>query len=194
MEAKRISRLQFLMGAGGAFGLLTLDGCRAFEGDGGAYGVAILGDTHYDAEPESVYHSHYDESNRWAKVQHAEFRRNGEMWRGRCKRLLEASGRLAAERPTDFVLQLGDLVQGDCDDVPTHGRMLTDCMCLFRKAYPADLPFLTVLGNHDVRGKGARTAYLDFVEKTLSPEAGVPARYPAFSFRKGRDLWVFCDF
>ena len=34
----------------------------------GAYTVAVLGDTHFDAAPESVYHSHYDESNRYAKV------------------------------------------------------------------------------------------------------------------------------
>ena len=71
---------------------------------GATYSVAILGDTHYDAEPESVYHSNYDESNEWAKVQHAEFRRNGEMWRGRCRDLLAASARLAREKPTDFVL------------------------------------------------------------------------------------------
>jgi len=34
--------------------------------ESGAYSVAVLGDTHYDAEPESVYHSHYDEYGvRW---------------------------------------------------------------------------------------------------------------------------------
>ena len=78
----------------------------------GRYAVALLGDTHYDAEPESVYHSHYDESNRWAKIQHEEFRRNGEMWRGRCRDLVAAAGALARAEPTRFVLQIGDLVQG----------------------------------------------------------------------------------
>ena len=86
----------------------------------GRYAVALLGDTHYDAEPESVYHSHYDESNRWAKIQHEEFRRNGEMWRARCRELLASSARLAHEQETLFVLQLGDIIQGDCDHVPTH--------------------------------------------------------------------------
>lgn len=160
----------------------------------GDYAVSILGDTHYDAEPESVFHAHYDESNPWAKVQHEEFRRNGEMWRGRCRRLLAASGRLAKEGPTDLVLQLGDLVQGDCDDAETHRRMLAEGCGLVREAYPAGLPFLTVVGNHDVRGKGAREAYFAFAEPYLSEQLGMPVRYPVMSFRKGGDLWILCDF
>ena len=159
-----------------------------------AYSVAILGDTHYDAEPESVYHSNYDESNKWAKVQHREFRRNGEMWRGRCRDLVAASGRLARENPTDFVLQLGDLIQGDCDDVPTHKKMLDDCIRMLRAPYPENLPFLTVMGNHDIRGKGARRAYFEYAEAYLSNQLGKAVKYPAVSFRWGPDLWVLCDF
>ena len=163
-------------------------------GDDRAYSVAVLGDIHFDAEPESVYHSHYDESNRWAEIQHQEFRRNGEMWRGRCRDLLAASGKLARTLPTRFVLQLGDLVQGDCDDPPTHRRMLDDCIRMLRAPYPAGLPFLSVIGNHDFRGKGAREAYLEFAEPFLSSQIGAPVSYPVFSFRIGPDLWVFCDF
>ena len=179
----------------GALGALALSGCKLFERrEAGEYSVAILGDTHYDAAPESVYHSHYDESNRWAKIQHEEFRRNGEMWRARCPKMLQASARLAAELPTDFILQTGDIIQGDCDDVATHQKMLADCINLLRTPYPKGLPFLTVVGNHDFRGKGARDAYFQFAEPFLSGELGVTARYPAFSFRHGPDLWVFCNF
>ena len=189
-----MTRGEFIFGAMAAVGL---SGCRWPGGPSDrSYGVAVLGDTHYDAEPESLYHSHYDESNRYAKVQHDEFRRNGEMWRTRCGRMLQASGRLAKCEPTDFVLQLGDLIQGDCDDVPTHQKMMADAIALMRGAYPEGLPFLTVLGNHDVRGKGARKAYLDFAEPYMTRELGLaaPARYPVFAWRKGPDLWVFCDF
>ena len=177
-------------------------GCTGIWGGGSRYSVAVLGDTHYDAEPESVYHSHYDESNKWAKVQHEEFRRNGEMWRDRCMRLLNAGAAAAHRFDTRFVLQLGDLVQGDCDDVPTHRKMLDDCVRLLRRPYPAGLPFLTVIGNHDFRGKGARQAYLDFAEPFMADEIAKlsdaggrrPAKYPVFSFLTGGDLWVFCDF
>ena len=171
----------------------ALAGCRVPWG-GAAYEVAVLGDTHFDAEPESIYHSHYDESNPWAKIQHAEFRRNGEMWRGRCRELLAASGELARARPTDMVLQLGDIIQGDCDDVATHQKMLDDCIRLLRAPYPKDVPFLTVVGNHDVRGKGARKAYFDFAEPFLTRELGQAVKYPAFSFVRNGDLWVLCDF
>ena len=161
---------------------------------GATYSVAVLGDTHYDAEPESVYHSKYDESNRWAKARRAEFRRNGEMWRGRCRDLVAASARLAREKPTDFVLQLGDLIQGDCNDVPTHKKMLDDCIRMLRAPYPEGIPFLTVMGNHDIRGKGARRAYFEFAEAYLSRQLGQPVKYPAVFFRWGADLWVLCDF
>lgn len=193
----------FAAAAGASAGMPWLSGCRALRPSFGAsrYSVAILGDTHYDAEPESVYHSHYDESNRWAKVQHAEFVRNGEMWRERCPRMLAASAELARGAETSFVLQLGDIIQGDCDDAPTHRRMLDDCIRMLRAPYPEGIPFLTVMGNHDFRGKDARKAYLDFagpfmsdeVEKLSGTRPGSVA-YPVFSFRLGADLWVFCDF
>lgn len=191
-----VSRRTFLTG------LAATAGCQGIcAGEGHRYSIAVLGDTHYDAEPESVYHSHYDESNKWAKVQHAEFRRNGEMWRTRCPQLLASSAALAHKLDTRFILQLGDVIQGDCDDVPTHKKMLDDCIKLLRAPYPKELPFLTVMGNHDFRGKGARSAYLEFAEPFMAAEIARltggerhPVKYPAFSFRLGRDLWVFCDF
>ena len=200
---------------GGALAFGVAAGCKTVDGAVGGgellaaeerptsrYAVSILGDTHYDAEPESVYHSHYDETNKWAKIQHQEFVRNGEMWRTRCPQLLAASAALAHRQATRFVLQLGDIIQGDCDDVPTHKKMLDDCIRLLRAPYPERLPFLTVIGNHDFRGKGARSAYFEFAEPFMAQEIGrltggeprSAVKYPAFAFRFGPDLWVFCDF
>lgn len=198
-----MTRREFLkdasMAAVAAQALPNIASGATFDAPG--YSVAILGDTHYDAEPESLYHSHYDESNKYAKIQHSEFRRNGEMWRERCRSLLAASGRLAAERPTAFALQLGDLVQGDCDDVTTHFKMLAEATLLMRGAYPENIPFLTVMGNHDFRGKGARAAYCGFAGPYMSDQlkdaqfsSVSEVKYPVFSFRRGDDLWVFCDF
>ena len=195
-----MNRRQFVKAAGMAAGAACVAGCETtfvgLENPEGpdAYSVSVLGDTHFDTEPESVYHSHYDESNKWAKIQHAEFRRNGEMWRARCRELLASSARLAHEQETRFILQLGDIIQGDCDHVPTHKKMLDDCIKMLRAPYPADLPFLTVVGNHDFRGKGAWDAYFQFAEPFMSREIGKEVKYPAFSFRQGKDLWVFCNF
>ena len=116
------------------------------------------------------------------------------MWRARCRELLASSARLAHEQDTRFVLQLGDIIQGDCDHVPTHKKMLDDCIRMLRAPYPAALPFLTVVGNHDFRGKGAWDAYFQFAEPFMSREIGKAVKYPAFSFRQGKDLWVLCNF
>ena len=190
-----IERREFL----GGLGALTVCGCATAHGAkaGKGYSVAILGDTHFDAEPDSVYHSHYRNEGKaeWLwKVQRQEFARNGEMWRDRCRRMLAASATLAQERPTDFILQLGDVIQGDCDDVATHKKMLDDCIRMLRAPYPKGLPFFTVVGNHDFRGEGAASAYFGFIEPFLSKEIGKAVKYPAFSFWRGPDLWIFCHF
>ena len=198
-----MTRRDFIKGTAAAMLAAYVKPWRAFGAslDAPEYSVAILGDTHFDAEPESFYHSRYYETNKHAKIQHKEFRRNGEMWRERCRSLLAASARLAAEKPTAFALQLGDLVQGDCDDVTTHFKMLGDATLLMRGAYGAGLPFLTVMGNHDIRGRGAKAAYFGFAEPYMAEELKnaqfsrvTAVKYPVFSFRRGDDLWVFCDF
>ena len=45
------------------FASSLLVGCSKFgkDTDLSSYNIVILGDTHYDTEPESVYHSKYDE-------------------------------------------------------------------------------------------------------------------------------------
>jgi hypothetical protein len=104
--AKRaFSRRTFLAGLSSA----GVAGCRMFFQDRGArYSVALLGDTHYDTEPESVYHEHYDRSNRFAAIQLEEFKRNGEMWRSRNRLLVAASGRLSRRCGAAFMVQTGD--------------------------------------------------------------------------------------
>lgn len=81
-----------LTGAGaigfGLAGSLPLGALGRREKD--SYNMIVLGDTHFDTEPASVYHSNYDEPTEWLnRVQRAEFARNGEMWRDRCPRLLK---------------------------------------------------------------------------------------------------------
>ena len=191
----------------------------------GAYAVAVLGDLHFDTLPESVYHENYDESNPYAQTQHEEFRRNGEMWRDRIPSLLAASSALAttgassvpattgassvpahscAGLHTRFLLQLGDLVQGDCYSDEIHRQMLDDALAATRAPYasaggsgvsPDRLPFLTLVGNHDYRNSPhGRGVYFDWAETLLARELGEAAAFPLFSFRIDDDRWIFCDF
>ena len=165
----------------------------------GAYAVAVLGDSHFDASPDSVYHAAYDTSTPNAAHGIAEYRRSAEMWQARMPALLAASSALAtpgaSSLPTRFALQLGDIINGDCNDDAVHLRMLCDALAATRAPYAAALPFLTVLGNHDFRGSpNGRTIYFEWAEPLLSRELGENVAYPLFSFRIDDDRWIFCDF
>lgn len=158
-----------------------------------SYSIVILGDTHYDTEPADVYHSHYNEKVEWLnRVQRAEFARNGEMWRERCPRLLDRASRLVTP-DTRAVLQMGDLIQGDCGSGEVHRQMLDDVMNRFKTAL-GGLPFVTVAGNHDIRGTDAHATYHDYMPARMSRELDQKVTKTTFSFRIGRDVFIVIDF
>lgn len=163
-----------------------------------AYSIVILGDTHYDTEPDSVYHSHYNEPVEWLnRVQRAEFARNGEMWRERCPKLLRRAARLITP-DTKMVFQMGDLIQGDCGSAEVHKKMLDDVMNDFKQVL-GGLPFVTVVGNHDVRGKEngvnvARQAYHEYMPARMSQELGKEITKTTFGFTIGPDAFIVVDF
>jgi len=157
------------------------------------YSVVILGDTHFDTEPASVYHSCYNEPTEWLnRVQREEFARNGEMWRERCPRLLKRAARLIDGR-TEMVFQMGDLIQGDCGSGEVHTKMLRDVMDSF-KAELGGLPFVTVVGNHDIRGVDAEEAYNRYMPVRMSQELGREITKTTFSFNIGDDAFIVIDF
>ena len=158
-----------------------------------AYNVVILGDTHFDTEPASVYHSHYNEPVEWLnRVQRAEFARNGEMWRDRCPRLLKRAACLVDDN-TAMAFQMGDLIQGDCGNGPVHRKMLDDVMNRFKEEF-GGLPFVTVVGNHDIRGVDAKATYHDYMPGRMSEELGKKIEKTTFSFNIGDDAYIVLDF
>ena len=157
------------------------------------YSLIILGDTHFDIDPPSVYHAHYNEPDeRLNKIQRAEFARNGEMWKDRCPRLLKRAAGLI-DKDTSMVLQMGDLIQGDCGNGEVHKKMLSDVMTRFKQEL-GDLPFVTVVGNHDIRGTGAKEAYHSFMPARMSEELGKQITKTTFGFNIGNDAFLVIDF
>lgn len=157
------------------------------------YNIVILGDTHFDTEPASVYHSNYNEKVEWLnRVQRAEFKRNGEMWRERCPRLMKRAARLIDDN-TRMVFQLGDLVQGDCGSGDVHRKMLSDVMDSF-KGQLGGLPFVTVAGNHDIRGTDALKVYHEYMPQRMSEELGKKITKTDFAFNIGDDAYIVIDF
>ena len=158
------------------------------------YNIVALGDTHFDTEPADVYHSKYIDLNESSNLRHrAEFVRNGEMWRRRCPALLKRAGKLTDEK-TRFVLQMGDLVQGDCGDPAVHERMLTDAVSLMKKRVCGRLPFVSVVGNHDIRGTEAKECYHRLMPPIMSRELGTQVTDTSFSFSVGDDVFIVIDF
>lgn len=157
------------------------------------YSMIILGDTHFDIDPPSAYHAHYNEPNeRLNKIQRAEFARNGEMWKDRCPRLLKRAAGLI-DKDTRMVLQMGDLIQGDCGSGDVHKKMLSDALQNM-KGELGGLPFVTVVGNHDIRGTEAKEAYHSFAPARMSEELGKQITKTTFGFNIGNDAFLVVDF
>ena len=122
------------------------------------YSFLVIGDTHFDAE-QSVYHAAYLAQDKPPKysVRKKEFNRNADMWR---KRMPSMLGNLSAETNVAFAVHVGDLIQGDCNDAEMQRQMLSDALRTIRGNLPnidgIPLPFLPVVGNHDVRLTGAK--------------------------------------
>ena len=164
-----------------------------------SYRVLVLGDTHYDADKE-VYHSAcYANGRKPSKTLQEEFARNASMWKERGPKLIASAYSMKTPN-TSFILQLGDLIQGDCDDPEIHAKMLRDSIFYFKRNMP-ELPFLTVAGNHDIRGKDASMAYSNYMPARMNKELrllGINTESimnrTTFAFRYKEDLFVMVDF
>ena len=164
---------------------------------GGKYSVVILGDTHYDSPNPELYHAGYTDPDPVREAAHRkEFARNGIMWSGRCKDLVRRAACLMDE-DTRFVYQVGDLIQGDTADAETHKRFLADTMNYFKSELAPDLPFVTVAGNHDLRGNDDAVcvkAYNEYMTARMSQELGQEVTSPNFLFQVGPDAYVVISY
>ena len=201
---RTMTRREFTAYLGGVSAALGLPGCGLFRTGADSYSVPVLGDMHYDAFPREKFHA--KAMRLWAEKggvhpeRIREFDRNAKMWQDLCKRILESS---AAVRRDDaaFLLQLGDLVQGDCEDNALHMRMLKEATDLLESAFPG-LPVVSLCGNHDVRegsdDVGAAKPYAErmipYESKQLAAFAPDGFASTTFGFRRGRDLWIVLDF
>ena len=161
------------------------------------YSVVILGDTHFDVMDPEVYHAGYTDPSPTREANHRkEFVRNGEMWTERCPALVRRAACLVDE-DTRSVLQMGDLVQGDTATAEIHTRFLDDAMTLFKTDLAPDLPFVTVAGNHDLRGNDdsvIRQAYNDYMPARMARELGIEVTDSNFLFTSGPDAYIVINF
>lgn len=169
----------------------------------GSYSVVMLGDTHYDAAPVDRYHEGYSDPNPVREKAHRdEFQRNWDMWSDRCPKLVKRAAGLVDDS-TRLQLQVGDLIQGDCGSEANHARMLDDAFTMLKSglnqgaAAGKGIPFVTVIGNHDARGRDDReayAAYTGYMPAKMSGELGLEISKTTFSFMIGKDAYIVIDF
>ena len=190
----------FKYSAGAALGISLLGrSARLLAGNSKTdkYSVVILGDTHYDAPDPEYYHAGYTDPNPKREANHRkEFVRNADMWASRCPSLVQRAACLV-EDDTRFVLQLGDLVQGDTATAEIHKRFLDDTMGLLKARLAPDRPLVTVAGNHDLRGNDDAVitqAYHEYMTARMSRELGMDIHDTNFLFNAGPDAYIVINF
>ena len=161
------------------------------------YSIVILGDTHFDAAPDSIYHTGYSDPNPKREANHRrEFARNAAMWKERIPRLLQRASSLIGG-DTRMVFQTGDIIQGDTGCASDHKKMLCDATSRIRQALSTDLPIITVAGNHDLRSvndKVSAVAYEQYICEAMSGELGKTVTSSTFSFNIGPDSFIAINF
>ena len=193
---RQTTRRSFLGILAGTAGAGWFSGCGYLNPakEGATYSVALLGDTHFDSTDTKKYHAEYltDTSKARYELHLKEHVRNANMWADRMPRLLMASAS-CVRQDAAFALQMGDLVQGDCANPAIHKRMLSDMIGVAKRAY-GSLPFVTVVGNHDIRGTGALEAYDEMMPRVMAAELKRPVAGTTFAFRQGPDAYIMVDF
>ena len=194
-----MNRREFLkIGTGALFAAGT--GCATSRAADAKYSVLVLGDVHFDAPEIGVYHAHYKPTKgKAAEIFPLRMKREHDQWSGLMQRLA-AAARKDIRPDTKFVLQLGDLIQGNCAKAAVHAKMLEDGFAYFKKTVSPDLPFVPVVGNHDVDGslwldkKSAKEVYCETMFPKLTRELGRTVDNTTFAFRQGPDLFLYADF
>ncbi len=193
-----MNRREFLKLGAGA---LAAAGCSSARSDSSSYSVVVLGDVHFDAPDIGVYHAHYKPKpgSTASKIFPLRMKREHDQWSGLMQRLA-AAARRDIRPDTRFVLQLGDLVQGNCAKAAVHAKMLEDGFAYFKSTVSPDLPFVPVVGNHDVDQncwldkKPANEVFCETMFPKWSHELGRAVDSTTFAFRQGPDLFLYADF
>ena len=154
------------------------------------YSVPLLGDVHYDRPPIDTFHSAFRAkhvTDGMFDAYRGEFESFSSMWGhgGRSAALVAASGKVRRSDAA-FALQLGDLVEGDCESPETHARMLSDALTLMKRTY-GDKP--SDFGRCCVRPNLPRDVSVDLLYAEYEP--GMKHYYTADA--AGHAVLVFSD-
>jgi hypothetical protein len=153
---------------------------------GESYRLIVFGDVHYDGEE---YHHFLEE--KWKKIIKA-IPRNIEMWETRMWKMLDAA-LLQKNADTALIIQIGDLVEGNCGNGDVQVKMIQDGIQLMRDKFKGT-PFIFSAGNHDYNGRDAQVAFDRAALPYYSEFLGKKQSGRTFAFVLKNDLYIFTDY
>lgn len=153
------------------------------------YTMTVLGDTHFDGQEYHITEPTYENQKR-------ERKRNLAQWEGKSQMVLAAAA-ARSSKDVPFIIQLGDLTQGDCENYDLHAAMFKGAFDVFHKFFPGKKIF-SLRGNHDGRWKGVSTSAVDehfvpLIKKELGRE-DIEMDGTNYAIRYGKDLYIFYDY
>lgn len=190
---RSFSRRALLIAAAMCVQIIALAGASASAQDarhGPTYSFVYLGDIHFDRT------SHHDME--WVKANKPDDVRQIEEYvshtteraPGLMKRLETAIK--ASDGRIKMIIQGGDLTEGLCGNQALQETQFKEALAFIREYIP-DTPFISVKGNHDITGPGAKEAYDSVMLPWLSKECGKSIDSASFFITRGPDLFVFFD-
>ena len=169
-----------------AFGAANAQG----NGPGLAYSFVYLGDMHFDKR------SHHDfewvQANKPNDITQIEdYVTITENYTPGLLRRIQTSIESSNGR-IKMIIQGGDLTEGLCGSRELQEAQFKDVKECIRKYIP-ETAFISIKGNHDITGPGAKEAFDSVMLPWLSNECKKQIDSASFYFMKGPDLFVFFD-
>ena len=197
--------------------LILLTACQSTRNDNYNYNVVLLGDIHYDKvdlHDKAVYekfnpkvpmakgvlnkHGLFSwrnhtlwatESRGWDPGTPAQ---NETMWEIYLPGCLDTAAKSAKTAGSRYVIQLGDMVQGDAGRQDLHEKMISGGLNALTSRFPC--PVLAVVGNHDTRGPGGTEAWQKIMEPHFEKSVkNIVRKGSNYYFFLGDDLFYFHD-
>ena len=171
---------------------VLLTGCTASEAvkipGGESYTVTVLGDVHYDGKQ---YHIAPEKTP--ALQQKRELNIN--QWLDKSPQLLTAAAKMSRDG-VPFIIQLGDIINGGCDNAELQGAAMKDAFVTVKKFFPGKKLF-TLCGNHETwrandAGKAVDSVFVPLMKNELGSDAKTDGAN--YAVRYGKDLYIFYDY
>jgi len=158
--------------------------------NGPSYSFVYLGDIHFDKR------SHHDfewvRANKPNDIRQIEdYVRITEEYTPSLLRRIQTSIESSNGR-IKMIIQGGDLTEGLCGNRELQETQFKDAKECIRKYIP-EATFISIKGNHDITGPGAKEAFDSVMLPWLSNECKKQIDSASFYFMKGPDLFVFFD-